>query len=323
MPPEMKSAVLAVALVVARMAAAFALPPALARLPKPQGGIIALQICLDRRDISVSAIDGQYGRKTATAVAAWCARAGKPLPPPGYEDRYWEAYFPRETNLLCEATVTQADVDALVRRMPTRPAAIAALSAMGFATLQEAFAERGHVTEATLRRLNPDLAWPNPSVGSRIVLPYFPQPEAGADASKAKPPQAASLKVSLSKFTVWALDGKGGVLALFPCSIAADKAKRPASGTLKVTTVIPNPNYTYSPDKPSAGRGKHVFPPGPNNPVGIAWIGLSLPGYGIHGTPKPESIGRAQSHGCFRLANWNAERLRRMVRSGMSVVVEQ
>ena len=281
---------------------------------------MALQICLDRRNISVSAIDGQYGRKTSTAVAAWCRRTGRPLPPAGYEDRYWEAYFPGETNLLCEATVTQADVKALVK-MPTRPAAIAALPAMGFATLQEMFAERGHVTETTLRRLNPNLAWPNPPVGSRVVLPYFPQPEASADANR-KPTLAASLKVSLSKFTVWALDGKGGVLALFPCSIAADKAKRPA-GTLKVTTVIPNPNYTYSPDRPSAGRGKHVFPPGPNNPVGIAWVGLSLPGYGIHGTPNPEAIGRAQSHGCFRLANWNAERLRQMVHSGIPVVVEQ
>ena len=68
---------------------------------------------------------------------------------------------------------------------------------------------------------------------------------------------------------------------------------------------------------------RRKFPPGPNNPVGTSWMGLTLPGYGIHGTPKPERIGCAESHGCFRLANWNAVRLRKMCETGTSVVVEK
>jgi len=67
---------------------------------------------------------------------------------------------------------------------------------------------------------------------------------------------------------------------------------------------------------------KLTLPPGPNNPVGTAWIGLDRPGYGIHGTPRPEEVGRTESHGCFRLANWNAEHLARLVRSGIPVEVE-
>ena len=58
-----------------------------------------------------------------------------------------------------------------------------------------------------------------------------------------------------------------------------------------------------------AGSGKLIIPPGPNNPVGTTWMSLSKPGYGIHGTPDPEKVGRATSLGCFRLANWNVQRL--------------
>ena len=69
-------------------------------------------------------------------------------------------------------------------------------------------------------------------------------------------------------------------------------------------------------------KTKLVLPPGPNNPVGVAWISLDLPGYGIHGTPSPEQVGRTESHGCFRLANWNAEYLLKMAWVGMPVYVE-
>ena len=114
------------------------------------------------------------------------------------------------------------------------------------------------------------------------------------------------------------------MIGLFPCSIAAEKSKRPPAGEVQVTALVPKPNYTYT--APRAGPGgriaRHIYPPGPNNPVGTSWIGLSLPTYGIHGTPSPERIGRAESHGCFRLANWNAEKLRGMCDVGTSVVIE-
>ena len=122
--------------------------------------------------------------------------------------------------------------------------------------------------------------------------------------------------------SVW--DADGAQIAFFPCSIAADKAKQPPAGEIHVKGIAPHPNYTYTSEKPDH-RGKHkkyIYPSGPNNPVGAAWIGLSLPSYGIHGTPHPETIGRAESHGCFRLANWNAIRLRDMATEGCRVVIE-
>ena len=97
---------------------------------------------------------------------------------------------------------------------------------------------------------------------------------------------------------------------------------------LRVTVAIPNPDYTFDPalfPESTEARGldrKLSIPPGPNNPVGVAWIGLDLPGYGIHGTPNPEHVGRTESHGCFRLANWDARTLLSLVWVGMPVTVE-
>jgi lipoprotein-anchoring transpeptidase ErfK/SrfK len=97
---------------------------------------------------------------------------------------------------------------------------------------------------------------------------------------------------------------------------------------LHIAAIAPNPNYTFDPalfpESPEAKelKTKLVLPSGPNNPVGLAWIGLDKPGYGIHGTPNPEQVGRTESHGCFRLANWNAEYLLRLVEIGVPVRVQ-
>src|SRR5204862_4367318 len=63
------------------------------------------------------------------------------------------------------------------------------------------------------------------------------------------------------------------------------------------------------------------LPPGPNNLVGILWMGLNKPGIGIHGTNNPETIGRAASHGCIRLANWDAARVKDLVNVGNTVII--
>ena len=315
----------------AAVSAADSLPHELRRLPYPHGFVMALQICLDRRGFSPNTIDGQYGAKSQVAMATYCAANGLPEPDHGFHAKFWQLYFPGETNLLTSIVVTAEHVAALVS-IPREPAAKAKLQAMGYETLQEMFAERGHLSQTALKRLNPDLAWPNPSVGSRMVIPDFSgpfpwRPETSvAERVKRRPaPRLASvLRVSIDRREITAFDKDGKLIALFPCSIAADKAKRPPSGELEVKSIVPKPNYTYTPDFTPRGRKveRHIFPPGPNNPVGVAWVGLTLPGYGMHGTPVPERIGRAESHGCFRLANWNAERLLRLCDVGVPVVVE-
>lgn len=282
---------------------------------------LALQIALDRRGFSCNTIDGQWGHKSQVALATYCAVNGYAVPPTPELAR--DILFPRERNLFRTETVTQREHDALVR-IPATPEGKAAMKAMGYETIMEMYAERGHLTEGALRRLNPGVAWPNPSVGTRVKIPDFVN---GSVASTAggEAPKASVLRVTLSRFEITVFDEKGKLIALFPCSIAADKAKLPPEGELQMTTIVPHPDYTYTPDRVSRGGRivRRIFPPGPNNPVGSSWLGLTLPGYGIHGTPKPETIGRAESHGCFRLANWNVVRLRKMCETGISVVVEK
>lgn len=278
---------------------------------------LALQIALDRRGFSCNTIDGQWGGKSQVALATYCAVNGYAVPPTPELAR--DILFPRERDLFRVETVTQREHDALVR-IPATPEGKSKLKAMGYETIMEMYAERGHLTEGALRRLNPNVAWPNPPVGTLVKIPDFVNGQA------ARSVKASVLRVTLSRFEITAFDEKGKLIALFPCSIAADKAKLPPEGELQVTTLVPNPDYTYTPDRVSKdGRiVRRRFPPGPNNPVGTSWMGLTLlPSYGIHGTPKPETIGRAESHGCFRLANWNAVRLRKMCETGTSVVVEK
>lgn len=277
--------------------------------------MLALQICLDRRGFSPNAMDGQWGGKTQAALVAYCAAKGIPAPKPGEEASAFEKLFPGEPDLYTYHEVTAAELQSLVK-IPSDPAGKAALPRMGYETIKEMLAELGHVTENTLGRLNPKVDWNKVKAGDQILIPEV-SPAAVGD-------KANLVKVSLSKFTVTAYDAKGKTMALFPCSIAKDKSKRPPPGEIKITAYIENPNYTYTPDWVPKGKkvARQIFPPGPNNPVGTVWLGLSLPGYGIHGTPSPGTIGRAESHGCFRLANWNAEKLYELVRSGTRVIIE-
>lgn len=277
--------------------------------------ILALQICLDRRGFSPNAMDGQAGAKTHAALAAYCAANGLSAPRQDEVGQAFGRYFPNEPDLFTTVEVTASDIASLVK-IPDDPSGKAAMRRMGYESIREMFAERGHVTEVTLGRLNPDIKWSNVRAGTRIKIPEVSPAAIGGKASL--------VKVSLSRFTVTAMDAKGRPMAVFPCSIAKDKAKRPPPGEVRIVTQIPNPNYTYTPATVRKGErnARHIFPPGPNNPVGTVWLGLSIPNYGIHGSPSPERIGRAESRGCFRLANWNAERLYELVKTGTRVVIE-
>lgn len=96
--------------------------------------------------------------------------------------------------------------------------------------------------------------------------------------------------------------------------IAVGKPSTPSpSGEYKIVSHIANPTW-YGPHK--------VVGPGPGNPVGTRWMGLSLKGYGIHGTNAPGSIGKAASHGCIRMRNRDVEELFRMVDVGVAVELD-
>jgi lipoprotein-anchoring transpeptidase ErfK/SrfK len=113
----------------------------------------------------------------------------------------------------------------------------------------------------------------------------------------------------------------GNLVAFFPATVGSEEKPTP-SGTLKVVSADANPNYRYNPDYKFKGvKSKRTFTikPGPNNPAGSYWIGLSAEGYGIHGTPNPSKVSKSESHGCIRLTNWDVSLLGKSVKKGTPV----
>jgi lipoprotein-anchoring transpeptidase ErfK/SrfK len=137
-------------------------------------------------------------------------------------------------------------------------------------------------------------------------------------------PKADKIVVSKSKGTLKVFDSAGKLIGMYTATMGSTHDPLPL-GNWKVTGISRNPKFHYNPalfwDVPDSDE-KQLLPPGPNGPVGVVWIDLNKPHYGIHGTPSPETIGRAQSHGCVRLTNWDAARLAQMVSPGTVVLFE-
>jgi lipoprotein-anchoring transpeptidase ErfK/SrfK len=137
--------------------------------------------------------------------------------------------------------------------------------------------------------------------------------------------RADSVVVSKSLGTVIALDGEGKVIAQYPTTTGSDHDPLPI-GDWRVIAIVHNPWFFYNPElfwDADPTQAKARIAPGPRNPVGVVWIGISKENYGIHGTPEPSSIGHTQSHGCVRLTNWDATELARMVVQGTPVLFKE
>ena len=137
-------------------------------------------------------------------------------------------------------------------------------------------------------------------------------------------PQAARVVVDKSESWLKAYDDDGKLLALFTVTSGSGHDPLPL-GEWGITGVGRNPPFRFDPDLfwdvPDSEEEQYL-PPGPNGPVGVVWIDLTKEHYGIHGTPEPQTIGRAQSHGCVRLTNWDAARLAGMVSTSTDVVFQ-
>ena len=136
-------------------------------------------------------------------------------------------------------------------------------------------------------------------------------------------PEVDKIVVSKAGKTLKAYKGEK-LVALFTVSSGSSQFPLPI-GEWDIVGEAYNPPYSYDPEVLSGGKEDgetFKLPPGPNSPVGVVWIDLSKEHYGIHGTPDPETIGRAQSSGCVRLTNWDAARLAGMVSQSTQVIFE-
>lgn len=282
-----------------------------------------LQTALARCGFSPGLIDGKPGRKTRVALEQFRQAKGIEAPAANQsapDDATLAALNVREV-WTRTYKVTEADLALITGPIPTDWNERAALAVSGYETLQELLAERGWCTPETVTWLNPGVVLGDLKTGDEVTLPDVPDPAANPKAAGL--PKLARLEVQLSEKIVRGFDDAGTQVSLMHCSIAKSAEKRPV-GELKVKVVAVDPEYTFDPkDWPEVEgvTGKLRIAPGPRNPVGAAWVGLDLPGYGMHGTVRPQDIGKTGSHGCFRLANWDALRLAKAVRIGTVVNV--
>jgi lipoprotein-anchoring transpeptidase ErfK/SrfK len=274
------------------------------------------QVALVRRGLSPGCLDGAIGTQTRAALRAFQER--EHLPVTGDLDPATKARL-----LLVDAPekVRLITTNDLVRLSPVGSTWLAKSQQqrLDYETILELLAEEGQAHPNLIRMLNPSINWTNVEPGASVLIPNVQFPVVRG--------KAAFIRIRLSDKNLQAWDSSSNLLAHTPCSIARSVEKRPV-GQLFVEKIALRPNYRFDPEVfPESAEGRKlrrplIIPPGPNSPVGTAWIGLNRPGYGIHGTPRPEEVGRTESHGCFRLPNWSAEFVAQLVRVGTPVFVE-
>ena len=272
---------------------------------------LALQSGLDRHGFGVGLLDGAWGPKSQQAFDDF--RASRNI-------THDEAAFALTNDApLLLAFNLPNDFARHIYDTPTDWEEAAALTNMPCRTLLDWLAEKFHQHPNLTVRLNPHITdWNAP--GTNVILRVVNI----RPATFKTPRRVERIEINTQKFRLRAFDANNTILLSFPYSIARDKTRVP-TGELVITTHAPNPNFTFDPaNYPTNPRAqeigrKLILPPGPRNPVGVYWMSLSLPGYGIHGTPKPETIGNMESLGCFRLCNWDAQTLGNNTRDGIPV----
>ena len=293
-----------------------------AKAASGQADVLQLQVMLDRAGFSPGTIDGRMGTNTRKALELYQKNVGEPAT---------DAVPPLTTYTIG----SEANLGPFVPDIPTDLVAQSKLPRLGYRTALEAVAERFHTTPETLKRLNPAATFADgeqiqvPNVEPLVVPEPAPKPDpqapkpagtSGRSAGPAKPDVVVTVSKSSSALTV--KDAGGKVIFYAPVTTGSQHDPLPI-GEWKVNGVQMNPTFNYNPDlfwDADPSHSKARIPAGPNNPVGLVWIDISKPHYGIHGSPEPSAIGRTESHGCVRLTNWDALKLAGMVKPGTRVI---
>jgi lipoprotein-anchoring transpeptidase ErfK/SrfK len=307
--------------------------------PLPQSlEMLPVQLALDRMGFSPGVLDGKNGESLKLAIKGFQKANGL-----------------EETAALDEATLSaleKANVGSPTRLVripamfadqtfypdfPDDAADQANLPALGYRSLMEALAERFHTTPETLLALNS--LDTQIGAGKIIVVPNLPDaPLPSAELSArgwdktllslgvaGEQPDIETVVVDKSEGWLRTIDGEGKIIGQFPVTTGSSRDPLPI-GNWTVKGVARNPEFHYNPKlfwDVSDSKEKQLLKPGPNSPVGVVWIDLSKPHYGIHGTGEPSTIGRAESHGCVRLTNWDAARVAGMAKPGTKVVFQK
>ena len=267
---------------------------------------LKLQALLDWNHASPGPIDGGWGMNAKKALKNFQAMHG--LPQDGrMSAEVWKLLnekIPANQPVLVGYTLTQEDIKGPYQPTPSGSEAKSKMKGLYYQDVQEMLAERFHMDIRYLKKLNSDKKF---TVGETITV-FNP----GAPLNE----KITRLVAKKADNILYAYNGDR-LIATYPTTVGSSDTPSP-TGTFSIVNRVKNPWYRASSGE---GKDKKVFmlPPGPKSPVGVVWMGLSKPSYGIHGSPVPEGISRQASHGCVRLTNWDVLEVYANVDTGTKV----
>ena len=267
---------------------------------------IKMQALLDWNHASPGAIDGGWGMNSKKALINFQTMKG--LPANGKMDqKTWDALnknIPANKPVLVTYTIVEDDINTNFATTPAGSEAKSKMKGLYYQDIKEMFGERFHMDVRYLDKLNKNKQY---KAGETITVLNTRAP------LKQRINRVVANKADK---TLYAYNGDK-LVATYPTTIGSDATPSP-QGTFKIINKVKMPWY-----KATIGKGTdkqvHMLPPGPNSPVGVVWMGLSKPSYGIHGSPKPEGISRQASAGCVRLTNWDVLEVYANIENGATV----
>ena len=279
-----------------------------------------LQIFLDNNDFGPGKIDGRMGEFFRKALVHYKRAHG--MPETGAVDSWLLDQVPETFTTF---TIPPEALN-FVGQTASKPSEQSKLKRLNYGSLLELVAERYHSAEDFLKKINPGMKLENLKPGDTVKVPnVLPFKIEDLKEGFAQPnPAFANRKVYIDTKDRFLLiyDDKQ-LVAEFPITPGSSTLPAPM-GLWKILGIATLPVFRHDEGVLQHGEKSSVFynlPPGPNNPVGILWMGLNKPHVGIHGTNNPETIGRAASHGCIRTANWDAARVKELVSVGNPVSI--
>ncbi|MEM7014406.1 MAG: L,D-transpeptidase family protein [Verrucomicrobiota bacterium] len=298
--------------------------PPIPKAPEPIEDVLQLQIFLDGKLFGPGKVDGRPGEFTTKALNRYQSAHG--LPETDLDNHNLD--LSSVTSLYTKYTIRSEDLE-FVGDVPSKPPAQSKKKYLPYRSLLEFLTERFHTSPALLEYLNEpmdmDSLEPGDVVKVTNVEPFKIEDLEPIPSLPEKPEfQNHVIKIDTVEKLLSVHDEEDKMLLSLPITAGSGYLATPP-GTWRIVGIAQMPTFRWDESVLEYGvRSNNAYhlPIGPNNPVGVMWIGLSKPGIGIHGTNHPQTIGRSSSHGCMRTANWDVVRLVNHITKDMTVIIE-